>query len=167
MITGGECGDRLGQFLGERGAVGRAGEADLRIERERGEPLVLTPSPLGEARQLANGARGERHEIRGGVPVGHAAGVGAERPERFGAHDVSLRAGAKHPLDAVAFPALGDELDQPPPLELPEVVVDSLAWQVKPPGEAAGGLRFGQLAEQAQAIALEQGGSGFGLAEDG
>ena len=148
LVLGDERGDRLAQLGGEAGAVGGRGERDLAVDRERGEPLASGRRALDELADLPHHPPGEREEPAGRPLIGRPVGIRRDRGQRGGRDHVRRGRRSEHALDAVALPALLDELDEPVALERPQVVVRLLARQPRLVGERARGARLRERGQQ-------------------
>ena len=118
VVLGDQAGHRAGQLLGERGPVGGRGEADLAVERERGERLAGL-GRAGDQRARRRGPAGPPAPAASARRAGRASGPGRAATAASAAGEMTYgrRGGPHHPLGDVALAPLLDQLDQAVPLQ--------------------------------------------------
>src|SRR5918992_444368 len=87
VVLGDQPGDRGGELLGEGGPVGGAREADVGVDRVRGEALIGLGGAGDEGADLTYQPCGDGQQPAGGQLVGGAGGVGLDGGERGGGED--------------------------------------------------------------------------------
>ena len=137
-MAGDDADDGLPDGIGELDALCRALEAELRLERERRDPLALGLCLGGGPLHVAPDLLGEREQVVGRGRVPDVPPVRPDRPEdprrkheRAGRGDVAL-------LDHVALALAAGRPQEAGPLERADVVVDPLPRQPEPARELRG-----------------------------
>ena len=126
VIAGGELGDRRRQFACEVGPVGRRGEPDVGVDRQRGERLIRGASASSEVGDLTHDSGRERQDVVRGELI-DADGVDRAVAEQFGGEHIGACGGDHDALGEPASLPLFDRLHEPEFLEGTKVVVDLLA----------------------------------------
>ena len=159
VILRGNTADRLGELVGEGGAVFGRGQTDVGVDRQGRQSLA---SALGSAQQLtdlSDGPRSDGDEIGGRHPVANASGIRGRGPERRRGHDVRRRARSEDPLGESAMPAPADFDNETLVLERPQMMTELLARNTEPQGEnRRGGRLAGKLSEQPGAPGVQSSG---------
>ena len=113
-------------------------------------------APVRQGADVADEPGGERQQPNGRALIGRAARVGLEGGQRSRRDHVRARARAHDPLRDVALAPLRLELDQPVPLERPEVVIDELPRQADPASQHRRGRRLSQGLQESRPHRVEQ-----------
>src|SRR5258708_37713 len=101
MITRRELSDRGGEFAAELRALGGRAEADLGVDRERGEALAGFARAGGEFADFTDDTGRQRDQIARRQAVAAAPRVGRRGAHGGGPHYVRRRGGFPHaPRDA-------------------------------------------------------------------
>ena len=150
------AGDGRCQLVGEGRAVRGRGEPDLGVERERRDPLAGGRAAGDQGPDVTDQPGGHGEQPEGRQAVRRPRGIGLHEGERGRGDHVRRGARLHQPLEHVALAALLDELDQPVPLERPEVVVHQLSRHPDARREGGGGRGLGQLGQQAGPHRMER-----------
>jgi len=166
MVAGGQGSDGCGEITAEGSAICRGAKTDDGIDGESRESSARYVSAVEKAFDFADDAGGEGDEVAGGKPVGAALRVGSDRAHGGGRNDVGGGGGDEDAFGEAAPLAFLGNAYKVVSFEGAEVVVDFLAADAEPGGEAGGGGRFCQFREEAAAHRFECDNGGGGIVDD-
>ena len=125
-----------------------------RANVDRGRRSRVAPASSAPTSRTTPGR--QRQQPDGRALIGRAARIRLEGGQRGRRDHVRARARAHDPLRDVALAPLRLELDQPVPLERPEVVVDELPRQADPARQHRRGRRLSQGLQESRPHRVEQ-----------
>src|SRR5262245_51797044 len=119
----------------------------------------LLPGAVGSfarAGYLSDGSRRGRDEVGARSTILDSLGIRRECTECGGADDPGARDGAHHPLGAVPFLPLLDQLHQSLVFEESKVVVEFLPGDAEPAGKSRGGIEMLEGPKDSKSSGIEQ-----------